>query len=102
MEASFVAASVPLQSAEMCFETMKLALRMAEIGNVNAISDAASGLYQAKAGLEAACLNVCINLLGYETEARVITLVEKAGQLRKSAEELVAKLQVVLKKRAGL
>jgi len=102
MEASFRAAEVPLHSAEMCLQVMKLALRMAQIGNLNAISDAASGVYQAKAGLEAASLNVKINLIGYENEERAIHLLEQARVLQGKSEEIVSELQTLLKERAGL
>lgn len=102
MEASFTAAAVPLQTAEMCLQVMKLACRMAEIGNLSAISDAASGVYQAKAGLEAAYLNVEINLLGYEQESQAISLLQRAKVLRKEAEEIIPKLRSLLEDRAGL
>jgi glutamate formiminotransferase/formiminotetrahydrofolate cyclodeaminase len=102
MEASFRAAEVPLHSAEMCLQVMKLALRMAQIGNLNAISDAASGVYQAKAGLEAASLNVKINLIGYENEERAIHLLEQARVLQGKSEAIVSELQTLLKERAGL
>lgn len=102
MEASFTAAAVPLHSAEMCLQVMKLALRMAQIGNLNAISDAASGVYQARAGLEAACLNVAINLMGYETETRASELDRQARELKLKSDEIVVELQTLLKDRSGL
>ena len=102
MEASINAATVPLFTVEMCLRVMKLALRMAEIGNLNAISDAASGVYQAKAGLEAAALNVKINLIGYEDEKRATHLLEQARVLQGKSEEIVSELQALLKERAGL
>ncbi|MEL7636688.1 MAG: glutamate formimidoyltransferase [Anaerolineaceae bacterium] len=102
MEASFNAAVVPFHSAEMCLEVMKLALRMAQIGNINAISDAASGVYQARAGLEAAFLNVEINLIGYETESSAIKLLENARELKRESESIVDELRTLLKERSGL
>jgi glutamate formiminotransferase/formiminotetrahydrofolate cyclodeaminase len=102
MEASFTAASVPLHTVEMCLQVMKLALRMAQIGNLSAISDAASGLYQAKAGLEAAYLNVEINLLGYGNENKAIDLLQRAKQIRTEAAEITLQLQTLLKDRAEL
>lgn len=101
-DANFVAAGVPLHSAELCLDVMKLALRMAEIGNVNAISDAASGVYQANAGLEAACLNVKINLKGYEEESRAQEMIEKARIMGSEAKAILANLHNVLKERAEL
>ena len=102
MEACFSAAAVPLHSAEMCLLVMRLALRMAQIGNLNAISDAASGVYQAKAGLEAAVLNVEINLIGYEEEIRAVELMQQAKELKVVSEEIVLELFSILKERAGL
>lgn len=102
MEASFNAAVVPFHSAKMCLEVMKLALRMAQIGNINAISDAASGVYQARAGLEAAFLNVEINLIGYETESSAIKLLENARELKRESESIVVELRTLLKERSGL
>jgi glutamate formiminotransferase/formiminotetrahydrofolate cyclodeaminase len=102
MEASFTAAEVPLDTAQKCLEVMKLAYRMAEIGNLSAISDAASGVYQAKAGLEAAFLNVEINLMGYENEKRAIDLLQRASKLRKEAEAIIPELRTLLEERAGL
>lgn len=102
MEASFTAAAVPLHSAEMCLQVMKLAYRMAQIGNLSAISDAASGVYQARAGLEAAFLNVEINLLGYETESRAIALLGNARELKQESETIIVQLQTLLTERAGL
>lgn len=102
MEASFHAAEVPLRSAEMCLEAMHLAYRMAEIGNVNCISDAASGVYQAYSGLQAASLNVKINLLGYDQEARSIEMADHASNLHEEAQIILNKLKETLQERAQL
>ena len=102
MQASFTAAEVPLNSAAMCLQVMKLALRMAQIGNLNAISDAASGVFQARAGLEAAFLNVEINLLGYENETVAAGLLRDARDLRQESEGILTELKTLLKSRAGL
>ncbi|NLG40624.1 MAG: cyclodeaminase/cyclohydrolase family protein, partial [Chloroflexi bacterium] len=102
MQASFAAAEVPLNSAAMCLQVMKLALRMAQIGNLNAISDAASGVFQARAGLEAAFLNVEINLMGYENETVAAGLLRDARDLRQESEGILTELKTLLKSRAGL
>lgn len=102
MEASFYAAAVPLQSAEMCLDVMRLAYRMAEIGNVNCISDAASGVYQAYAGMQAALLNIKINLIGYESEVRAIEMLDHDSKLMEEARILLEKLKTTLDERAGL
>lgn len=102
MEASFTAAAVPLHTAQMCMQAMKLALRMAQIGNLSAISDAASGVFQAQAGLEAAFLNVEINLLGYENENVAVGLLQQARELKQESEGILAEVKQLLKDRAEL
>lgn len=102
MEASFHAAAVPLHTTEMCLDVMRLALRMAEIGNVNCISDAASGVYLAYAGMQSAFLNVKINLLGYEAEPRSKELQDHASNLIEEAQLLLHQLKTILAERAQL
>ena len=56
------ATAVPLATARMCLEAIELAAEAAAIGNRNAASDAGVGALLARAGTEAAVLNVRINL----------------------------------------
>ena len=100
--ASLYAAQVPLETARDCVAVLRMAIRMAEIGNLNCISDAAAGAHLAKAGFEAARLNVKINLLGYEQDPDARAFVGEADMLRTEVESLMAKLESILKERAGL
>jgi glutamate formiminotransferase/formiminotetrahydrofolate cyclodeaminase len=100
--ASLYAAQVPLETARDCVAVLRMTLRMAEIGNINAISDAAAGAHLAKAGFEAARLNVRINLLGYEQDPEAQNLLEEADALCAEVENLMLSLGGVLKERAGL
>jgi len=100
--ASLYAAQVPLETARDCVAVLRMAIRMAEIGNLNCISDAAAGAHLAKAGFEAARLNVKINLLGYEQDPDAWAFVGEADMLRTEVESLMAKLESILKERAGL
>ena len=56
------AAEVPLKIAESCLEVMKLAERIAIIGNPGAITDAAVSSIMARAALRSAVYNVVVNL----------------------------------------
>ena len=56
------AAEVPLKIAEACVEVMKLAERIAIIGNPGAITDAAVSSIMARAALRSAVYNVVVNL----------------------------------------
>jgi glutamate formiminotransferase/formiminotetrahydrofolate cyclodeaminase len=56
------AANVPLETARLCLEVIKLSQRVAEKGNRNSASDAGVAALVARAGVEGAALNVLINL----------------------------------------
>ncbi|MEN6499344.1 MAG: glutamate formimidoyltransferase [Rectinema sp.] len=56
------AARVPMRTAGLCLETMKLCADAAKSGNVNLATDAATGCNMAHAGLLSAILNVRINI----------------------------------------
>lgn len=100
--ASIYAAEVPLQVGRKALEILKLACKAAESGNLNAISDAASAAAQAQAALEAAGLNVRINLLGIKKQAEPARMLEEIVSLEEQAAELKAALKVVLNLRGGL
>lgn len=61
-EASLTAARVPLETAGLACEVGELARQVAEMGNPNAVSDAGSAAWLARAAGESALLNVQINL----------------------------------------
>lgn len=100
--ASLYAAQVPLETARDCVAVLKMTLRMAEIGNLNCISDAAAGAHLAKAGFEAARLNVKINLQGYEQDPDAQAFLAEADLLRAEVKSHTTRLEEVLKERAGL
>jgi glutamate formiminotransferase/formiminotetrahydrofolate cyclodeaminase len=61
-DANLEATRVPLRTADVCLEVVRLAARVAQVGNVRAVSDAGvAGLLATAAG-EGALLNVQINL----------------------------------------
>jgi glutamate formiminotransferase/formiminotetrahydrofolate cyclodeaminase len=100
--ASLYAAQVPLETARDCVAVLRMTLRMTEIGNLNCISDAAAGAHLAKAGFEAARLNVKINLQGYEQDPEAQTFLSEVDSLRTEVESLMVSLESILKERAGL
>jgi formiminotetrahydrofolate cyclodeaminase len=62
------ATAVPFAIAEKCLEVAKLSEVAAEIGNVNAVSDAGVAALLAEAGAQCAALNVKINLNSIDDE----------------------------------
>jgi glutamate formiminotransferase/formiminotetrahydrofolate cyclodeaminase len=100
--ASVNAAKVPLEVARGALEILTLALKAAELGNVNAISDAGSAASLARAALRGAGLNVRINLLGQEKETEPARMLNELNALEKQAEKLDSSLNHVLRERGGL
>lgn len=100
--ASINAAEVPLHVARSAVQILRLAVRAAELGNVNAISDAGTAAGFAQAALEGAGLNVRINLLGLEKESDPARMLNELRGLEKQAEKLKASLRLILEQRGGL
>jgi formiminotetrahydrofolate cyclodeaminase len=96
------AAHVPLHAAENSVRIMELALKCAESGNLNAISDAASGFAMSRAALTAAAYNVRINVNSLPDKDAGKEYVEELEQLEKQADKLEKKLQKVMKDRGGI
>ncbi|MBU4241410.1 MAG: cyclodeaminase/cyclohydrolase family protein [Actinobacteria bacterium] len=63
------ATMVPYRIAEQCLEVARLSEVAADIGNVNAVSDAGVAALLAEAGAQCAALNVKINLTSIDDDA---------------------------------
>lgn len=92
------AAEVPMQTAELCLEAMKLAWLCAEKGLDASVTDAGVGALVANAGLLGAAWNVEVNLKTIsdgawieEKKARLAALAEEAGMIVGAVQNLVAK-----------
>lgn len=62
------ALEVPHNTAKLCLEVLRLQLVLAEVGNINAITDVGVGCLLAYSGLEGSLLNVKINLNSIKDE----------------------------------
>jgi glutamate formiminotransferase/formiminotetrahydrofolate cyclodeaminase len=90
------ATSVPLATARLCLAALELAQEAAATGNRNSASDAGVGALLARAGLDAAILNVRINLPSVREGAfKTATLAEIAELQSKSAGPLARTLAAV-------
>ncbi len=99
--ATLFAAKVPLEVAEMAVEVMELATIVTRIGNINAISDGASGNALAKASFTGASLNVRINLDSLENVAGSSELIQTLHELEKRAEDADLLVRTTLKDRVN-
>ena len=100
--ASIQAAQIPLMVVRNALKVMKLAAKAAEIGNVNAISDAGTASAFAYAAINGAGLNVRINLLGLEKETIPARMLQELKNIEKQSEKLNDSIKMILADRGGL
>lgn len=84
-EALVQATETPLRIAESCIEVLELAEQAALKGNKGAVSDAGVATYLSEAALNAALLNVDINVPLIKDGAYVSQTVAKRNELRRMA-----------------
>jgi glutamate formiminotransferase/formiminotetrahydrofolate cyclodeaminase len=100
--ATMNAAHIPLHSAENSVKIMELALKCAERGNLNAISDSMSGFAMARASLTAAGYNVRINVNSLPDKDAGQSYLDDLSTLEKEADKLEKKIRKVMKERGGI
>ena len=96
------AAQVPLEVAGMAVEVMELALQVAQSGNLNAISDGATGAALARAALTGAGYNVRINTQSLQDRSAAEALLESVRQLECRASEIETHIRADLTGRGGM
>ncbi|MBE0700015.1 MAG: glutamate formimidoyltransferase [Anaerolineaceae bacterium] len=92
----------PIRVSEMSIQVLRLAIEAARTGNVNAISDAASGAALARASLRGASLNVRINCPNLTDQVSAQTYLAKIHQLSNEALNLEEELDQLLVERGNL
>ncbi|RKZ30053.1 glutamate formimidoyltransferase [bacterium] len=93
------AVRVPLRTAELSLEAMRLAREIAEIGNINSVSDAGVGAQIAYTGVIGGILNVLINLGDIEDEKFVNDMKARCEKLEEEAKKLVQETLELVKER---
>jgi len=101
-EASLHASEVPLQTAEMAVEVLRLADRVIEIGYINAVTDGATASALCRAAVSAAGANVRINLAGMQEDERALALLNKIDRLENEAIEIYRRIQNTLRRRVKI
>jgi len=96
------AARVPLVVASKAVAVIQLALQAVSEGNLNAISDGATGAALASAGLTGAGYNVRINLASIKDKHTTDLLMNELQALEKQAAELNIQIRTVLQERGGM
>lgn len=101
-QATLHAARVPLETARRALRIMELSLLAAERGNLNAITDAASGFQLAQAGLRSAAYNVRINLASLPNHPEAAHLLDELRAIEEQAIPLSQNLTSLLAQRAHI
>jgi formiminotetrahydrofolate cyclodeaminase len=100
--ATLNAAHIPLHTAENAVKIMELALRCAQAGNLNAISDAASGVAMARAAFSSAAYNVRINLKSLPEPAAGEGYLRELEELESRAVRFEQGLMQTMRDRGGV
>jgi glutamate formiminotransferase/formiminotetrahydrofolate cyclodeaminase len=93
---------VPLHTARLCLEALGLIHFVAANGNLNAMSDAASAAFMARAAIDAAGMNVRINAATLEDKAQAQRYVEEWKNIQAQTMLRVDQVLVEVEKRAKL
>lgn len=101
-KATLQAAQVPLETARMALQVMQICVRAAAIGNVNAITDAASGAAFAKAAITACSLNVYTNIAALKDKTVKEGLKKELREIHEQILVLDEEIVRVLKTRADI
>ena len=81
---------------------MDLAATAAELGNLNAISDAASAVHLASAAIQSAGLNILVNVKNLKDPAAAEEYVKGLHEYEHKAAVLEEKVKAILVQRAGI
>jgi glutamate formiminotransferase/formiminotetrahydrofolate cyclodeaminase len=100
--ATLAAAQVPYHTVQSAYRVMELAAKAAELGNLNAISDACSAVHLAQAAIQSAGLNILVNVKNLKDPAPAADLVAGLHQYEQSARELEEKVKTIVETRAEI
>lgn len=96
------AAEVPLEVAGKAVEVIDLAVQVIEEGNLNAISDGATGAALARAALAGAGYNVRVNLQSLKDKMTGEVMLARLSELQKRADALEDRIRSSLTERGGI
>ena len=100
--ATLRAAQVPLSVATKAVEVLELAVKVVSTGNLNAITDGASGAALAQAALTAAGLNVRVNTADLQDKANAAKMLKDLQSLEAKAVKLQEKVHLALLERGDI
>jgi glutamate formiminotransferase/formiminotetrahydrofolate cyclodeaminase len=99
--ATIGAGEVPLRVAHLSRDVVVLAQRIVEVGNVNAVTDAAAGALMAQAAVRVAGLNVKVNAVNLHDQALAALWHEQVANLEAEVNHLVSDILTTTAVRGG-
>jgi glutamate formiminotransferase/formiminotetrahydrofolate cyclodeaminase len=93
--------SVPLSVAKECVALLKLAIKVADKGNVNVITDAGVAALMADTALKGALFNVRINLKSIKDLNMKSELTDSVKQLMKEGEDYRNRALAIVEAKVG-
>jgi len=89
----------PFETLELSLSAIELAQHVAQVGNLNALSDAGVGALTALTGAKAAYYNILINIKGITTQAFIEDILTRSARLLQKIEALAAEVEQDIKVR---
>jgi glutamate formiminotransferase/formiminotetrahydrofolate cyclodeaminase len=96
------ATDVPLHTSQLCLQALELLQFVAAHGNINALSDAASGAFMARAAIDAAGMNIRINVASLDDKELAQTYVGEWKSIQSQAVVRVEQVLAAVEQRASL
>lgn len=87
--ATLEATKAPLEAAKTAYDCLRVTPKLIENGNVQAISDLASGMYLLEAGMNCSILNVKINAGSLKDKEVANKFLNECAQLQKDARAII-------------
>jgi glutamate formiminotransferase / formiminotetrahydrofolate cyclodeaminase len=101
-QATMGAADIALKIVRMAYEVLQMMEQVVELGNHNAVIDAAVGAHMAAAAVESASMNVRVNLLGVNDPYLVTRYIDEVHHILTETRALHPRIIAAAYQRAGL
>ena len=101
-QATLDAARVPGKTVELAVKVMQLAVQAAELGNLNAISDACSAIHLAQGAVQSAGLNILVNVKNLKDPAPAAGLVASLHEHEHLATRLEEEVKTIVENRTEI
>jgi len=95
------AGEVPLEVARLSLEVAQLARTLVQLGNINAVTDAAAAAIMAQAAVQAAGLNIRVNAVSLQNQELAQAWKSEVDSLESKAAALVETVRITAAERGG-